>query len=251
MPAPPPASPKAVTGNRCLPWLLVGGCLAMLFLTGLAGLGLWWWRSHPDGFNLPSVTGAPEVPATTSSAPGDSHDETTPATAPDNPPDQATPATGPDTPPDEAAPGPVPSPTPSRMPDGDPDRVEWGPSQQEPTPIDTVIFEDRGDLDSDGREEVVQVVAVDGNPSSTTRTPRRLQILRQDGTIAFQTDPFTEPFSPDLDHLADKPWNRAGVHVVPGKSRWPDVRLVFASASGNYVVFRYDGETWQLVDEGG
>ncbi len=114
-----------------------------------------------------------------------------------------------------------------------------------------MIFEDRGDVDGDGHDEQVQIVAVDGNPECTASAPRRLQIARDDGTTAFQTDVFREPFRPDLDHLADQPWNQAGVHVVAGQGRWPDIRLVFAPASGNYVVFRYNGSTWQVVDEGG
>ncbi len=221
----------------------------MLLLAGLAALGLWWWRTHPEGFNLPSLTGAPAAPPTASATPGAPPDAATPPATPEDPTEESPPPTAQQPTPEQDPP--VADPSPTGTPDENPDQVEWGPSQQKPAHADTVLFEDRGDLDGDGQEETVQIVAVDGNPNCTTRTPRKLQILRLDGTTAFQTDSFTEPFLPDLDHLADRPWNRAGVHVVAGKSRYPEVRLVFASASGNYVVFRYDGQTWQVVDAGG
>jgi len=37
---------------------------------------------------------------------------------------------------------------------------------------------------------------------------------------------------------------------VKGSGRWPDIRIVFAPASGNFVVFRFDGSTYRAVEAG-
>jgi hypothetical protein len=109
---------------------------------------------------------------------------------------------------------------------------------------------DQADVNGDGRVEQVQIVSSDGNGDPTTSTPRRFRVVDDAGKTLFQTDDFTEPFLPELDHLADHPANHAGIHVVKGSGRWPDIRIVFAPASGNFVVFRFDGSTYRAVEAG-
>lgn len=129
--------------------------------------------------------------------------------------------------------------------------VGWQP-EDPPAPDFLPVFEDVGDVDGDGSQERVMVVAEDetGLADPTRAAPRRLVVVKSDGTVAFQTDVFQEPFRPDLNELADGPQNYAGVHVTRGGGPYADIRLVFAPASGNFVVFRYDGSTYQIVESG-
>lgn len=149
--------------------------------------------------------------------------------------------------PSEVGSAPPSSATPEVKPESPGDgEVAWGPGIDP----DSIVFRDTGDLDGDGQDEVAAVVADKPGSDPQAEEPRRLAILKSDGSVAFETPSFKEPFRPDLDNLADRPENTAGVHVVQGAGAHPDIRLVFAPASGNFVVFRYDGSTYQVVESG-
>lgn len=211
------------------------GCLLLLVLAG--AFGSWWWLDRAGGFELPTLTGPPS-PSPSTGAP-----ESVASTSPDDPASPASEAPSEPPPPLDTPAAPPPPPEP---PARDPDEVEWGPQAE----IPVILFVDQGDVNGDGRVEQVQIVSSDGNGDPTSSTPRRFRVVDDAGKTLFQTDDFTEPFLLDLDHLADHPANRAGIHVVKGSGRWPDIRIVFASASGNFVVFRFDGSTYRAVEAG-
>lgn len=237
-PQPASAPPGPGRSRLVVPLALVGcGCLLVLFLAG--GLGLWWWLDRPGGFEIPPRIATPGPSPDTASPPDPS-----PASAPDSREEPVPPSSdGPAEPDAIPLAGADPE---TGTPRTDPDEVEWGPQAG----IPVILFEDQGDVNGDGRVEKVQIAASDGNGDPTTATPRRFRVVDESGLTLFQTDEFTEPFLPELDHLADQPWNRAGIHVVKGSGRWPEIRIVFASASGNFVVFRFDGSTYRAVETG-
>lgn len=225
-PSPPPAPPAPPGPGRggCgwTPVILVLGCGVLFLGLAVVGLGLWWWVGTRGGLPVPT-------PAASSS----------PGETPELPAGEPGQAETPEPPPE--LPG-------TRTPP--PASADPGPVEEAPPGRGQVLFEDRGDLDGDGREERAQVVALDGTLDPTRAAPRTLRVVKPDGSVVFETEAFEEPFRPDLDELASEPWNRAGIHAVAGAGRWPDLRLVFAPASGNYAVFRYDGTTWQVVESG-
>ena len=233
-PQPGPADTQTGRSRLLIPLVVAGcGCLLVLMLAG--GLGLWWWLDREGGFELPNLSGPP-TPSPSTSVP-----ESVASTPPD---DVASPA--PEVPSEPSPPTAAPPATPSEPPARDPDEVEWGPQAE----IPVILFMDQADVNGDGRVEQVQIVSSDGNGDPTTSTPRRFRVVDDAGKTLFQTDDFTEPFLPELDHLADHPANHAGIHVVKGSGRWPDIRIVFAPASGNFVVFRFDGSTYRAVEAG-
>ncbi|MGI5843128.1 MAG: hypothetical protein ACOX9B_02970 [Candidatus Xenobium sp.] len=236
LPAPPAAAPPPGRSRLLIP-LVVAGCGFLLFLMLAGGLGLWWWLDRDGGVELPKLAGLPSPPPSTGIQ----------VAVASISPDDSTPSEDPTYPAQEVASEPSPPPSPPTPPAQGTDQVEWGPKPE----IPVILFVDQADVNGDGRIEQVQIISSAGNSDPTVSAPRRFRVVDEAGKTLFQTEEFTEPFLVDLDELADHPANRAGIHVVKGSGRWPDIRIVFASASGNFVVFRFDGSTYQLVETGG
>lgn len=115
------------------------------------------------------------------------------------------------------------------------------------SPAGVVLFQDRGDLDGDGTEETVVIVDEAGTTDPVTPSGRHLEVRDASGRAVYRTETWEVPFRPDLDHLAGGPENTAGVHVVPGNGRHPDIRVVFVPASEDFATWRYDGVQYGLA----
>lgn len=111
------------------------------------------------------------------------------------------------------------------------------------------LYHAQADLNGDGQPESVEVVVLDGNPTPNSASTKVLKILSADGKLLFQSERFEEPFHTDLDHLAESPEQTSGLHIVAGRP-YPRIRLIFATRSGNFVDFHYDGRGYSLAEVG-
>ncbi|MFN8610666.1 MAG: hypothetical protein U0931_24205 [Vulcanimicrobiota bacterium] len=118
-----------------------------------------------------------------------------------------------------------------------------------PAPI-PVLYEVRGDLNGDGKPETVQVLGCDGQDRPDTDGHKQMRILSVDSETLFESETFQEPFHVDSDVYAQKTEERAGVHILSKGSGYPLIRLVFASASGNFVDFKFNGSRFVLAEIG-
>lgn len=193
----------------------VAGSRAPWWVAGLLGVammgtGLRQWFSGPS--NSPSP--APPAPVATAT-------------------DQGTPVV----PPPVETPLPPPPPPPPEVPPAT-------------TPSLTVLYESEHDLDGDGREERVRVISLEANAEPNSASRKQLQILSPEGDLRFVSEPFEEPFHTDLDELAESTEGKAGLHILPGTSEYPRIRLIFAARSGNFVDFRFNGQQFELAEFG-
>ncbi len=218
--APPPV---AVPGGSRARWW--GAGLVGLLMLG-TGLRQWLWTpAQPTA--SPTVT-APAVPAAQPTAPAPpAVDQPTPSSSP-TAAEESTPAS---------------SPIPAE---------EFTPSSS-PIPASqsaTVLYQSEHDLDGDGSPELARVVSLEGvsDPNSTAR--KQFQVLSPEGHLRYVSEPFEEPFHTDLDDLAESPEGKAGLHVLPGTSEFPRIRLIFAARSGNFVDFRFNGQQFELAEIG-
>lgn len=119
-----------------------------------------------------------------------------------------------------------------------------------PTPPETVIlYQADQDLNGDQQAESVQVIALDNNPDANAPSKKILRIYGADGSLQFASETFEEPFHTDLDSLAESPEEKAGLRILPG-SKYPRIRLIFATRSGNFVDFQFDGRNYVLAEVG-
>ena len=122
----------------------------------------------------------------------------------------------------------------------------------EPTPARTelpALYELQSDFNGDGSPERAMVVALDHNPEPNAPSRKALRIFDGAGALQFESAPFEEPFHTDLDSTAEQDGEKAGLHLVPAK-RFPRIRLIFASRSGNFVDFQFDGQHYVLAEMG-
>jgi len=121
-----------------------------------------------------------------------------------------------------------------------------GPAAETPPPS---LYDLRADLNGDGQRERAQVVALDRNPEPNSSSRKVLRIYDQAGALKFESEPFEEPFHTDLDSSAEHEEEKAGLHLVPG-GRFPRLRLIFTTRSGNFVDFQFDGHHYVLAEIG-
>lgn len=156
-------------------------------------------------------------------------------------------------PPKVAAPTPTAapsSPSPTAIPVSLPTLTPVSTPESTPvTPEVTILYRVQEDLDGDGNLETAQVVALDGNPQPNSNSRKVLRIYAMGGRMSFESEAFEEPFHTDLDHLAEKPEEKAGLWVVKGEG-YPRLRMIFATRSGNYVDYRFDGQNYDLAGMG-
>ena len=69
------------------------------------------------------------------------------------------------------------------------------------------------------------------------------------GTLQFDSEPFEEHFHTDLDSIAESADQKSGLHVLVG-SKYPRIRLIFATRSGNFVDFQFDGRNYVVAEFG-
>lgn len=114
-----------------------------------------------------------------------------------------------------------------------------------------MLYQVQKDLDGDGQMELARVVSLDGKSAPESQARKQLQILSVRGDLRYVSEPFEEPFRTDLDHLAEGPEGKAGLHVLGGgSSGYPKLRLLFAPCSGNFVDFHYNGQQFELAGMG-
>lgn len=124
-------------------------------------------------------------------------------------------------------------------------------SSSTPTPgALPLLYEVTGDVNKDGRLEKIQVLGLDGQTQPDSDGNKQMLVLNSDSEVIFRSESFQEPFHLDSDVYAQKPEERAGVHILPQTSGYPIIRLVFASASGNFVDFKFNGAKFVLAEVG-
>ena len=124
------------------------------------------------------------------------------------------------------------------------------PPTPSPTPLaEVVLYQLERDLNGDGQPESARVIALDRNPEPNSDSRKVLQILNSNGALQFASEPFEEPFHTDLDSIAESADQKSGLHVLEG-SKYPRIRLIFATRSGNFVDFQFDGHNYVVAEFG-
>lgn len=116
-------------------------------------------------------------------------------------------------------------------------------------PAPPTLYELQADLDGDGQRERAQVVALDRNPEPNASSRKVLRISDQAGVVKFESESFEEPFHTDLDSTAEHAEEKAGLHLLPDR-RFPRLRIIFTTRSGNFVDFQFDGRQYVLAEMG-
>jgi hypothetical protein len=117
------------------------------------------------------------------------------------------------------------------------------------TTPECILYQMNHDLNGDGQSESAQIVALDNNPEPNAASRKVLRIQDAHGSLQFESEPFEEPFHTDIDSVAESAQEKAGLHLLPG-SPFPRIRLIFASHSGNFVDFHFNGKEYVLAEIG-
>ncbi len=123
------------------------------------------------------------------------------------------------------------------------------PSPAASSVSEVILFQVDQDLNGDRTQESARVVALDHNPEPNSSSRKVLRIYGSDGRLQFQSEPFEEPFRTDLDSTAEKSEEKAGLRLLVGTS-YPRIRLIFATRSGNFVDFQFNGKEYVLAEIG-